>query len=456
MKYLKSILSIFIALVIVLSTITAPRALTSDEIETQIQQLKEEKEQLKEQLDNLQTQKEENQDKIVQLMADKAIIDQEIQLLSLDIENTNKQIMNYNMLIADKQGELEVAQKNLAELNQKYKERIRAMEESGKISFWSVIFRARSFSDLLDRMHMIEEIAEADNQRMKELADAAQVVQDAQDALKAEKQNLETVKAELDAAQATLNQKKEDSNKLLQELLSEAKNLDELELSFEERERDFLEEIAQMEVEYNEAKQREWEEYLQSLIPPEPEPEPEQPDPPKETQPDEDKEETQPTEPEQKPTEPEEEPEDEKPQEPEKPAFDNSKWYVPCSYVKLTSPFGYRDAPTAGASTYHQGVDLAGPAGTPIYATRGGQVIFAGYGSAAGNYVQLDHLDGYRSVYMHLTNYVVKNGQFVAPGELIGYMGSTGVSTGPHLHFGISYNGTYVNPCEFLDLAIWG
>ena len=442
---------ILLALILIIScTPIEVRALTSDEIETQIQQLKEEKEQLKEQLDNLQTQKEENQDKIVQLMADKAIIDQEIQLLSLDIENTNKQIMNYNILIADKQGELEVAQKNLDELNQKYKERIRAMEESGKISFWSVLFRARSFSDLLDRMHMIEEIAEADNQRMKELAAAAQIVQDAQDALKLEKQNLETVKAELDAAQTTLNEKKEASNTLLQELLAEAQNLDELELSFEERERDFLEEIAQMEVEYNEAKQREWEEYLQSLIPPEPEPEPEQPDPPKETQPDVDKEETQPTEPENST------PEEEKPQEPEKPAFDNSKWYVPCSYVKLTSPFGYRDAPTAGASTYHQGVDLAGPAGTPIYATRGGQVIFAGYGSAAGNYVQIDHLDGYRSVYMHMTNYVVKSGQFVAPGELIGYMGSTGVSTGPHLHFGISYNGTYVNPCEFLDLAIWG
>ena len=71
-----------------------------------------------------------------------------------------------------------------------------------------------------------EEIAEADNQRMKELADAAQVVQNAQDALKAEKQNLETVKAELDAAQATLNQKKEDSNKLLQELLSELQKKD--------------------------------------------------------------------------------------------------------------------------------------------------------------------------------------------------------------------------------------
>ena len=449
MKYFKNILSILIAFVIVLSALTTPRALTSDEIETQIQQLKEEKEQLQEQLDNLQTQKEENQDKIVQLMADKAIIDQEIQLLSLDIENTNKQIMNYNMLIADKQSELDIAQQNLAELNQKYKERIRAMEESGKISFWSVIFRAKSFSDLLDRMHMIEEIAEADNQRMKELSAAAQVVQDAQDALKSEKQNLETVKVELDAAQTTLNEKKEASNKLLQELLTEAQNLDELELSFEERERDFLEEIAQMEVEYNEAKQREWEEYLQSLIPPEPEPKPEETKP---QEPEKPKEEQKPEQ-EQPKEEPKEEPE--APKE-EKPAFDNSKWYVPCSYVMLTSPFGYRDAPTTGASTYHQGVDLAGPAGTPIYATRGGQVIFAGYGSAAGNYVQIDHLDGYRSVYMHMTNYVVKSGQYVAPGELIGYMGSTGVSTGPHLHFGISYNGTYVNPCEFLNLAIWG
>lgn len=448
---MKRFIAILLALIIVIGC--APievRALTSEEIEQQIQQLQEEKEQLKEQLDNLQTQKEENDDQIIQLMAEKAIIDQEIQLLSQEIANNNKQIMYYNALIADKQDELDAAQKNLEDLNAKYKERIRAMEESGSISYWSVLFKASSFADLLDRMHMIEEIAAADNRRLKELNEAAQAVEAAKSALMAEKQNLEAVKAELDKSKEELDKKKTDSDLLLQELITKAHDLDALELSFEERERDFLEEIAQMEVEYNEAKQREWEEYLQSLIPPEPEPEPEQPDPPKETQPDVDKEETQPTEPENST------PEEEKPQEPEKPAFDNSKWYVPCSYVKLTSPFGYRDAPTAGASTYHQGVDLAGPAGTPIYATRGGQVIFAGYGSAAGNYVQIDHLDGYRSVYMHMTNYVVKSGQFVAPGELIGYMGSTGVSTGPHLHFGISYNGTYVNPCEFLDLAIWG
>lgn len=440
---MKRFITIFLAIALLFScSIPHTKALTSSEIEKEIEALEKEKEQLKEQLDNLQLEKEENQDEIVQLMADKAIIDQEIQLLSQEIANNNKQIMYYNDLIADKQDELDAAQERLSDLNAKYKARIRAMEENGPISIWSVIFKAQSFSDLLDRMHMIEEIAEADTQRMKELSKAAQEVQDAKANLMLEKQNLEDVKAELDKAQEELNQKKADSDALLQELLKKAKDLDELELSFEERERDFLEEIAQMEIEYNEAKQREWEEYLQSLIPPKEEPKPE---PPKDTTPKED------TTPEEKPQEPEE-----KPEEPEKPVFDNSKWYVPCSYVKLTSPFGYRDAPTAGASTYHQGVDLAGPSGTPIYATRGGQVIFAGYGSAAGNYVQIDHLDGYRSVYMHLTNYVVTNGQFVAPGELIGYMGSTGVSTGPHLHFGISYNGTYVNPCEFMNLAIWG
>ena len=123
---------------------------------------------------------------------------------------------------------------------------------------------------------------------------------------------------------------------------------------------------------------------------------------------------------------------------------------MPCSYVKLTSPFGNRESPTAGASTYHQGVDLAAPQGTPVYASRAGRVTVAGYGSAAGYYVSINHLDGYSSMYMHLNNYVVSSGQTVSAGQLIGYVGSTGVSTGPHLHFGISYAGTYVNPLAYI------
>ena len=89
--------------------------------------------------------------------------------------------------------------------------------------------------------------------------------------------------------------------------------------------------------------------------------------------------------------------------------------------------------------------------GHAIYATRGGKVIEAQYDSSCGNYVTIDHGDGFRSIYMHMTYYVVSYGEYVAAGQVIGYVGSTGDSTGPHLHFGISYNGTYVNPMEYVS-----
>jgi murein DD-endopeptidase MepM/ murein hydrolase activator NlpD len=130
----------------------------------------------------------------------------------------------------------------------------------------------------------------------------------------------------------------------------------------------------------------------------------------------------------------------------------NSKWLRPCSYVKMTSPFGMRESPTAGASTYHQGVDLAGPEGTPIYATRAGRVTTASYSNSAGYYVSINHLDGYSSIYMHMTNYVVGAGSTVSAGQLIGYMGNTGISTGSHLHFGVSLNGRYINPCGLVPI----
>ena len=94
---------------------------------------------------------------------------------------------------------------------------------------------------------------------------------------------------------------------------------------------------------------------------------------------------------------------------------------------------------------------MAAPQGTPIYATRAGKVTKTAYqAGGAGNYVSINHLDGFSSIYMHMTHYVVKKDQNVTAGQIIGYVGSTGVSTGPHLHFGISYAGTYVNPLAYI------
>ena len=127
-------------------------------------------------------------------------------------------------------------------------------------------------------------------------------------------------------------------------------------------------------------------------------------------------------------------------------------WVRPCSYTSITSPFGYRQSPTTGASSYHQGVDLDTGTGWPVVAAKAGVVTIAGYGSAAGNYVKIDHGDGISSIYMHLSSYCVRAGQIVSAGQQIGATGATGVATGDHLHFGISVNGVYVNPCNYVAL----
>ena len=117
---------------------------------------------------------------------------------------------------------------------------------------------------------------------------------------------------------------------------------------------------------------------------------------------------------------------------------------------RITSTFGYRNRPTAGASTYHKGIDVGASTGTPILATASGKVVTATYSSSAGYYVMLYHGNSTYSVYMHCSSLNVRVGQQVSKGQKIAAVGSTGISTGPHLHFGISVNGQYVNPLNYV------
>lgn len=108
--------------------------------------------------------------------------------------------------------------------------------------------------------------------------------------------------------------------------------------------------------------------------------------------------------------------------------------------------------PISGVWKMHYGVDMSAATGTPIYAARSGKVTVASYqAGGAGNYVSINHGDGFSSIYMHMTHYIVSVGQYVTQGQVIGYVGSTGGSTGPHLHFGIAYNGSYVNPMQYVS-----
>ncbi len=123
----------------------------------------------------------------------------------------------------------------------------------------------------------------------------------------------------------------------------------------------------------------------------------------------------------------------------------------PISGGRLSSTFGKRKAPKKGASTYHKGIDWAVPTGTAVYASCGGTVSKAGWGSGYGYVVYIKHEDGSQTRYAHLSKVLVKSGQTVKQGERIALSGNTGVSTGPHLHFEILINGTQVNPAKYLQ-----
>ena len=425
-KRLVSVLAGVMAAVLLLTLLmsilpTFAGAASSGEIRKQIIALQQERKEVQNQIADVKKQYKENENEIADLIAQKNVVDQEIQLLNTQIININEQISAYNLLIADKQDELDTAEDRLEALNQENKERIRTMEEEGEVSYWEVLFKANSFSDLLDRLNMVEEIAASDKRRSQELSDAANKVEEAQAELETEKGELETTKKDLDDTQAEMNEKSKESEALLQELLQKADDLEALEEECKEQENAFLKQIAAMEVQFNAAKQREWEAWKATSVP-------------------------------------------------ATTAAGGTNgsggtsgssggssggsggWLVPCSYTSITSPFGNRVSPTSGASTYHQGVDLDTGTGDNVYASRAGVVTVAGWGNAAGNYVQINHQDGFSSIYMHLKSSCVSAGQIVSAGQLIGLTGATGITTGDHLHFGISYNGVYVNPCNYVAL----
>lgn len=128
------------------------------------------------------------------------------------------------------------------------------------------------------------------------------------------------------------------------------------------------------------------------------------------------------------------------------------KFIWPCPASKrITSTFGSRTSPTEGASSNHKGIDIGAPTGSNIVAAAGGTVVVSTYSYSAGNYVMVNHGGGVYTVYMHASKLLCKVGDTVKQGQVIAKVGSTGYSTGPHLHFGIRVNGTYVNPSKYVS-----
>lgn len=426
--WLKLLSGVF-ALLLLINLVHLPGTVRADELgalEQQIEDLESKKADIQAQIKKLQSNVADQQNRMDAAVAEKNALDQEVFLLHEQANAINEQVSAYNLLIADKQVALEAAQARLSQLQDQHKDRIRAMEKNGGMSYWSVLFQAASFSEMLDQMRMIAQINQVDRQCLQELEAASREVAETTQALTEERAAVEEKRQELLKTDEQLQKKRQKADAAMAELLAMG---NEYKSMIDEAESDMdgvLSEISKKQDEYDKAAYEQW---LSTSVP--------------ETEPP-----TQPK-PEPKPTDPKPEP---KPTDPPKPSVPSSGWVVPVDYVYISSPFGTRFHPIDNVWRTHYGVDLAAYQGNPIYATRSGVVSTAAYGSSAGYHVYINHGDGFTSIYMHMTHYIVSPGQYVEAGQVIGYCGSTGASTGPHLHFGLTLNGQYVDPADYVNL----
>ncbi len=379
---------------------------SSAELKEQIAKLEKEQKELDKQLKELEKQVDKTKDDLESVVKQKDVIDQEVTIIHIQIINFNQRIAAYTLLIAEKQEEVEKAQQELEDMRKKYKARIRAMEEGGTVSYWAVLFESSSFADLLDRINMIREIATADTKRLDNMNNAVKAVEEAKAAMEQEKLTLDNARKQMDGVQVLLAQKQEEANAVLAQLVAMDEAYKKLVEDAEEEAMRLAEEMMAKEKDLDAAEKREYEEWLAKQHPP----------------------------------------------VGTVTVVNGISWLVPVKYGRVSSKFGYRTHPVTGEKgTFHKGIDLTAPKGTPVYAARSG-VANVYSSTTGGNTVSLNHQDGFKTNYLHLNSYVVKKGEWVAAGQLIGYVGSTGRSTGPHLHYAVYKNGEAINPAPYLGI----
>jgi len=367
---------------------------------------------LKDDKKGLTSEKKDIQDQLSQLKNDKnnaiqrrTLLDQQISVTEREIKNTEDQISGYEALLSQTALELE---ENRREEEQQYAlfcERARVMEESGTTTYWSVLFKADSFSDLLSRLSDVQEVMNYDQQvldSLRRLRSGIEAKQDYQEQLKAE---AEEAKADLQAAKASLDAKRKEANDLVIQLQADMEASEELLKQKEAAEAEIQSEIKKKEKELADkiAAERaaaaaaagsqavDWTATTGGYIWPE----------------------------------------------------SVSK--------KITSPMGSRNTGIPGASTNHKGVDIGGVGTTTtVVAAKAGTVIISKYSSSYGNYVVISHGPGNTTLYAHMSSRSVSEGATVSQGQAIGVTGNTGISRGAHLHYEITEGGARVNPLNYL------
>lgn len=402
-KKIIAVLALLLALLMILPTITmilgnSAGAVTQKEIDA----LKEDAAALANTKKNLNNQLAALEGEINSALSKKLVVEQEINVVEEQIATTQALIAKYDEQIAQEEVNLAEAQERETQHYEEFCRRVRAMEEEGTVTYWQIIFNAADFTDLLDRTMMVNEIVEYDNAVMDALEQARIDVENAKAALESARAEQVDAKTALDAQKAELDAKKATINTLLKEL--EAKQ-DQYESSLDKLDSQMTaldDEIA--------AKQEELRRQIAAG------------------------------------------------QANRVDTGSGYLWPLDGCYV-ITSRFGPRTHPITGIYSNHLGTDIRANYGTPIKAARGGTVITSGYHSSYGNYVVVDHYDGVTTLYAHMSSRAVSVGQTVSQGQVLGYVGSTGSSTGNHLHFEVRVNNVrqdalnYYPNLEFMELS---
>ena len=378
------------AFVLALAVVTADLSPAAAVTWADVNDLKDEAGDLADQRKELESQLDALADDKSEALKRKDLLDQQITNLSSQIRNVEAQISTYETLITQTEAELAEAQEKEEAQYELFCSRVRDMEKRGTVSYWSVLFRATSFTDLLGRLDIINEIMDADQAVIDELKAL-------QEEIETKKTELETSKKESEAAKADLVTKKNDldvqrtkANQLVQEIESNESEYQSTLDAIEAEEESIQKKIVQL------SQQLAAQNGSSSSA-----------------------------------------------------ALGGYIW--PVSSRRITSPFGNRNTGIAGASTNHKGVDIGGVYYTSqVHAAKAGTVIISTYSSSYGNYVVVSHGSGNTTLYAHMSSRSVSVGDYVNQGDVLRITGSTGISSGPHLHFEITENGTRVNPLNYL------
>lgn len=328
-----------------------------------------------------------------------------IEQLDADLARINDKIEQLNRLISDKEFEIQTTEKELEEARsversqyEMMKKRIKFVYERGESSKMEMLLSSKSFVDFLNKAEFITKMSAYDKRVLDSYVDAKEQVHAKEQQLIAQKEDLEEAQAavrnEQDAIEALVADKEKEITVFEGDINNKEAAIAEYEAMIAEQDQI----IKALEAAILEEKKRLLEENKKAIV------------------------------------------------------YDGGefKWPAP-EYTRISDDYGNRIHPILGTQQFHNGVDMAAPSGSPILAAYDGEVIAASYSPTMGNYIMIDHGDGLITIYMHASTVGVSEGTMVARGEQIGCVGSTGRSTGPHLHFSVRENGQYVSPWKYLS-----